>query len=130
MATPTVPASPPKERPWILAAVLFTGMTAVWAVSGISAPPAPATQEEQDSRSVGRLGVTKGGCMSGDQFHTNTNTVVKNTDWSKIEGAATMDTSTRLMIGSLKVLAEMKRLGTPPCPDLRPTYERWALTAH
>jgi len=51
--------------------------------------------------------------------------VVKNTNWSQIEGSATFSASTKSLVGATTVFREMARLGTPACPDLAPLYSQY-----
>jgi hypothetical protein len=75
-----------------------------------------------DRRSPGR---TDAACMSGDQFNRNAASWVNNVDWSQVQGAATFSHDSKLMMASVKIMDEMKRLGTPACPDLAPTYDQY-----
>lgn len=78
---------------------------------------------DPDYLSVGR--VTAGGCMSESLFNSAATSVVNNTDWQKIYGAAQINAATRRLIGGIKVFEEMQRLGTPACPDILPLYQQF-----
>lgn len=118
----------PKKRSWIPTAIIVAGIAATaWAVSKAGAPD-PRLAEDPDYYSVGRL--SPGQCMSGPMAAKRANDMVDRIDWTKVEGAATLNLGLKLMITQVKLFAEMQRLGTQPCPDLRPLYERWTGASH
>jgi hypothetical protein len=61
----------------------------------------PQGSNPKDTYSVGRL--TPGECMSGDRYNSLAGTVMGNTDWSKVQGAATFSASTKSLIGGITV---------------------------
>lgn len=78
---------------------------------------------DPDYLSVGR--VSGGGCMSESLFNSSAASVVSNTNWQNIYGAAQMNAGMRSLIGGVKVFEEMRRLGTPACPDLLSIYQQF-----
>jgi hypothetical protein len=81
------------------------------------------SMQKSDTSSVGYL--PPGQCMSADKYNWAAGIVVKNTDWSRIEGSASFSPSTKSLVGGVTVFKEMARLGTPACPDLAPIYDRY-----
>jgi hypothetical protein len=103
-------------------AIVLGGFAVITAIS-VAAPMIPSPNDDPNSRSVGWL--PQGRCMSGPMADERARMVVSNTDWTRIEGAATYGRDVKALIGAVKVFDEMKRLGTQPCPDLRPLFESY-----
>ena len=101
---------------------LFGGVFAL-IVLAAALPHPDKPPQNPDEMSVGYL--PPGVCMSADKFNWAADMVVKNTNWSQIEGSATFSASTKSLVGATTVFREMARLGTPACPDLAPLYSQY-----
>ncbi|MDU7522939.1 MAG: SH3 domain-containing protein [Roseomonas mucosa] len=69
--------------------------------------------------------IRKNGCMSGAEYNDRTRDMVRSINWSQVPGSATWPDSAKTLIGGVKLFDEMRRIGTPPCPDLKPTFDAY-----